>query len=397
MASAAPADVRPAGIRSATGFTPELEALRGIAALLVVAYHADALLRPLETSPPAGLLAPLRAFIFEGHTGVTLFFVLSAFLLSRPYLLGARTGHAPSARRFFERRALRILPLYVLAVAVATGMLAASPGDLLHGLPYLLFLHANGAWVTSLYPYSAAWWSLATEVQFYLLLPLAGGLAVKRPGRVLLAVAAAVYAAALFAFDTHRIGANQVEPQLALCLSVFGRGSAFLGGIAAAWLCERHGPRIREAAARSTWLRRGGADLLLAALVLALGLLLAQVAQLGFWVAETRWHAWHVLEALLWTAMVLVVLLAPLRCGRLLRGGLLGAIGVISYSVYLWHYPILKEVLVPLHTPGQGGPGFTARSLAVAGLGVALTLAVSALTYRYVERPFLVRKARIEG
>lgn len=397
MVTAETSSDRPAGIRSSAGFTPELEGLRGVAALLVVAYHCDALLRPLETSPPAGLLAPLRAFVFEGHTGVTLFFVLSAFLLSRPFLAGARSGRAPSVTHFLERRALRILPLYGLAVVVATALLASSPADLLHGLPYLLFLNANSAWVTSLYPYSAAWWSLATEAQFYLLLPLGGVLAASRPGRLLLAGAALAYAAALFAFDTHRLGANEVEPQLALCLSVFGRGSAFLGGIAAAWLCERHGPRIRDAAARSLWMRRGGADLLLAALVLALGLLLQRVAQLGFWVAETAMHAWHVPEALLWSAVLLVVLLLPLRSRAIFAGRLLGWIGVISYSVYLWHYPILKAVLAPLHVPGRGGPGLTPRSFAVACLGLALTAAVSVLTYRFVERPFLVRKARIEG
>ena len=397
MEPAAAAGERPAGVRRSARFSPELEAMRGVAALLVVFYHAHALLLPKEPAAPGALLVPLRAYADAGHTGVTLFFVLSAFLLSQPFLEGARRGRVPSIRRFFERRALRILPLYFLAVVIATVMLAEAPGDLLRGLPYLVFLNSNIESVTSLFPYSTAWWSLATEAQFYLVLPLAGWLATSRRGRWVLAAGLALAAAAYLALVTHRVQASTIAGQLSLALSVVGRAPVFLCGIGAAWLSGRWGDRIRTAAARSPWLRAGGADALLLALVLGLGFLLARLASVGFFVAEGSWLEWHAYEALLWSTILLVVLLAPLRCRPLFTGRLLGWVGIVSYSLYLWHYPILYALLWPLSTPEHGGPGWTARASATAFLGFAITAAVSALTYRFVERPFLTRKARIEG
>jgi peptidoglycan/LPS O-acetylase OafA/YrhL len=188
-----------------------------------------------------------------------------------------------------------------------------------------------------------------------------------------------------------------VEGQLALSLSLLGRAPAFAGGIAAAWLHERFGERLKQAAQAAPWMRRGGADLVLAGLALILGLLLARVARLGFWDAEAHWHVWHLYEAALWTAILLVLLLAPLRSRRLLAGGALASVGIVSYSLYLWHYPTLHAVLGPLRAAGAGGPGWSAQGLAAATLGLVLAFGVSTVTYRFVERPFLARKARIGG
>lgn len=390
-------DERPAGIRRSARFSPELEAMRGIAALLVVGFHADSMLRPVKHDPSAGLLAPLRAFVSEGQTGVTLFFVLSAFLLSQPFLVGARRGRAPNAWRFWERRALRILPLYFLAVGVATVMSAQAPADLLRGLPYLVFLNLHAPWVTSLFPYSPAWWSLATEVQFYLVLPLAGWLATSRPGRWALGALIAFSAAVFAAFAAERLAMASLAAHFSVLQSLVGRAPVFLCGVAAAWLWVWHGGRLREAAGRVRWLSLGGADAALLLLLLGLGFLLLRVHSMGYFIAESRWAVWHLYEGLLWTGVLLVVLLLPIRCRPLLSRGPLVGIGTLSYSLYLWHYPILFAFLVPLWLPTGGGPGWTARATAAASFGVAVALGVSALTYRFVERPFLVRKARIEG
>ena len=77
----------PAGIRDARSYSPELESLRGVACLLVFLFHASG-----TVDSGAQGVGPLRAFVYAGHTGVTLFFVLSAFLLSRPFLAQARGG-----------------------------------------------------------------------------------------------------------------------------------------------------------------------------------------------------------------------------------------------------------------------------------------------------------------
>ena len=156
---------KPAGLRKGASFYPELDSLRGVAIFLVVAFHGysaffGALKAPI--SPKLSL-----ALIQGGHTGVTLFFVLSAFLLGMPFIKASiqNTGRL-NVKNFYKRRFLRIAPLYVVAVLVAT----VATKDVEAGARALVFW-AKGA---EMYPYSAVWWSLGVEVQFYFLLPLIG-------------------------------------------------------------------------------------------------------------------------------------------------------------------------------------------------------------------------------
>jgi peptidoglycan/LPS O-acetylase OafA/YrhL len=375
-------------------YTPELEALRGLAASLVLLFHVTTLVRP-GAPPPQGPFSPLLAFANEGQTGVSLFFVLSAFLLSQPFLVGAQRGRAPGFRVFLLRRAFRILPLYVLAVAVGTVLCAGALADLLHGLPYLLFLNCHGLWVTPLRPYSDVWWSLATEAQFYLVLPFAGWLATSRPGRFVLAgvLASALAVYALLASQT--LVMPSMASQYSVLFSLIGRGPVFLAGVTAAWVWLRIGSSVRDTAGRIPWLRKGGADAVLVLLLLVLGVLLLRVGRMGFFVAEVNWPVWHVYEGIMWAGFLLAVMLLPIRCRPLFARGPLVWIGTISYSLYLWHFPILFPLLSRYWEPSGSGQGWTIRTTATALLGVALALGVSVLTYAFVERPFLRRKVRL--
>src|SRR5262245_60933990 len=130
----------PAGVRESSGYLPEIESLRGVAIALVVWFHADGFVRyPGATIDEP--VSPLLAFLRAGHTGVDLFFVLSGFLLALPFLDEALGGTPVSVRRYFSRRALRILPLYYLAVVASTVLVATRAADLLVAVPYLLFLN----------------------------------------------------------------------------------------------------------------------------------------------------------------------------------------------------------------------------------------------------------------
>ena len=381
----------PAGIRDARSYSPELESLRGVACLLVFFFHASGTVDAIARD-----VGPLRAFAYAGHTGVTLFFVLSAFFLSRPFLEQARGGPRVSWGGFWARRALRILPLYFFIVVVASLWNAQAPADLLRGLPYLVFLNSFPGLVDPLEPFSSVWWSLATECQFYLLLPIASLCLLSRPGRVLGALGLCVWTALYALFVLHRIGPSDPIAYANLGFSLFGRAPALLGGVAAAWIWGRYAAPARAALQRQPWLRRGGADALLLALLWGLGELLSGVARRGFSAAEVTWHAWHVAEALFWTALVLWILLAPLRTAPLFSNPVLRGVGVLSYSLYLVHLVILYRILIPcLDIMVVGKPGWTPRAFAATLAALAASLAVSFVTYRLVERPFLVRKARL--
>ena len=380
----------PTGIRSGT-YVPELESLRGIAILLVFAFHADALLgMPFRNRAGTWPALPV-ALIWCGHTGVSLFFVLSAFLLSLPFLVEASGGRRVSRRAFYVRRALRILPLFYAAVLVATVATSKGTSDLWRAFPYFTFLFSKFGAAVRMAPYSGGWWSLAIEMQFYLVLPLVA-LVLGRGRRVIVLLLAA-YATWWIAVALRWI-ARDMHPAV-LALTLVGRSPLFLCGILAAWFYHRHGAAVRSRLAASSWLRLGGGD---AALVLALALLAALLRWKLFWNAWTVQYESALLapDGVLWALVVLGVLLLPLRLKPLLSNAALQRIGVLSYSLYLVHLPVLDLTLQQARrffpAVSISWSAFSAAWVAFAAL---LCLGISSLTYRYIERPFLARKARV--
>jgi peptidoglycan/LPS O-acetylase OafA/YrhL len=398
-ADASPAEPAEAlvGLRRSSVFIPELESIRGIAILLVFAFHVDGFARfpfSVVQSTPLSL-----AFVRAGFTGVDLFFVLSGFLLSLPFLTDGAGGRRVVVRDYAYRRALRILPLYYVAVVVGTVLTAQHLAELRWAFPYLLFLNSFAGVRTPLDPYSSVWWSLATEVQFYLLLPVLPLFLRSARGRWIGATLVCGYVAAYAAMVRGLLYMPSVEGQMALINSVFGRGPLFVAGVAAAALYRRFGERIRAHLAGTRWLERGGADVLLFALVLANAVFLKWLVSIG----PARQmgsldQPWHVVNGALWAAFILVLLLAPLRAKSLFSNAVLARLGILSYSIYMIHAPFMHLSLRAIRRtwPGQFNGWSVSSALVIAAL-TAVCLALSALSYRFVERPFLVRKGRLDS
>jgi peptidoglycan/LPS O-acetylase OafA/YrhL len=388
----------PVGIRPTTSYLPELESLRGIAIVFVYVFHLDrfvvSVFPPLDT---AVAVTPWLALIRAGNTGVSLFFVLSGFLLSRPVFADAARGPRAAAH-FYLRRALRILPLYYAAVFAATILRARQLADLWDGVPYLFFLNGVFGLATPLNPYSWVWWSLATEVQFYALLPILPLLLRVRYGRSIGIALALSYAAAYVAYLCRYVTMSTIGGELQLASSLFGRAPQFLAGMITAWVYERFGARMRASLAARRWVRAGAADGALLALVGALALLLQWVLASGSARLETPpYQCWHAVEGSCWAAILLLVVIAPLRSKRLFCNAVLARLGVLSYSIYMWHVPIVFLSLNALrHRRIRGLVGWHPHSVAVAAGLSATCLAVAALTHWGIERPFLIRKARLD-
>lgn len=143
---------------------PGLDALRGIAVLAVVAYHG------LHWwLPPAKSFSPAVQFVSSlttpGWQGVYLFFTLSGFLITG-ILLESRT-HANYWKNFYVRRALRILPLYVVLLLL---LRFYSHLNWFYLLLCLLYLANFAAWLPG--EHYGPLWTLAVEEQFYLVWPL---------------------------------------------------------------------------------------------------------------------------------------------------------------------------------------------------------------------------------
>lgn len=164
--------VSPPGTRT----FPALNAVRAVGALGVVATHTA-----FDTGEI--LRGAHGAFLARLDFGVTLFFVLSGFLLTRPFILAAAAGRpAPSTRHYFWKRALRILPLYWLTVVVALLALPENQeigiGDWVLNLT-LTQIYSGGPLPAGL----TQMWSLCTEVLFYLFLPILALAALAPPRR----------------------------------------------------------------------------------------------------------------------------------------------------------------------------------------------------------------------
>src|SRR5262245_41494909 len=151
-------------------YLPAIDQLRAFAALLVLFYHGLLILTPQITSGVSydikqpwqypSTSNPLLTLIEEGHTGVSLFIVLSGFILS----LGT-VGHAISYKRFLTARILRIYPLLVVMLVVAAYV---GGGGLVSFVTALLPLNLGGGLGSS---FAAMNWAVAIEFQCYLVFP----------------------------------------------------------------------------------------------------------------------------------------------------------------------------------------------------------------------------------
>jgi peptidoglycan/LPS O-acetylase OafA/YrhL len=283
----------------------------------------------------------------------------------------ARAGRAPARLRdYARRRALRILPAYWFALAV----LALWPGLNFTGgwWKYALFLQAYDPH-TVLGGIAPAW-TLCVEVTFYALLPLyalalrraRGGVAIELGVLALLAAAALALRTGLH----HDGGAHTTAGTLPGLFDWFAVGMA-LAVLSAAGRLPTRAPWAWWAAAAGLFV------------LVAVGVGAPRVYDERAW-SGASWLVAHVLYALIAACVVLPAVAARDDRGprRVLRTRGLAALGLISYGIFLWHYPLLAELR------DRGVHGW----LALAAAGLPLTIACAAISYRLVERPLLARK-----
>ncbi len=399
-----------------TGTIPELDALRGLAIALVLATHADGWVMPgsrlpVNTAPLRPLSRTARAYALHhpspvvtvsplpfwhmllnaGRSGVSLFFVLSAFLLSQPFWREWRGGPRVDLSAFARRRCWRILPLYALVVLGTAAVLATTFADLAKAGWYLAFVPIDlipKGWEIQPTFYAGVWWSLSTEVQFYLLLPLVAVAARSRAGRLVATLVAVALVAVYSALVTHVLGYWVSFPGvLALSHAVVGYGPLFGWGMVAAYIAERW--PMQSAPPRGT----GSADLALAA-----GFMVAYMAfawfeyAVGMRALESTYFAWHLGEGAVYAALVLGVLRARLRWRAVVTARPFVWLGQISYSVYLLHEPIYGAGFTWLRRHGAGSFATWTPMTVVLVLGlVGVILAVSHLSFRRIEQPGIAR------
>jgi peptidoglycan/LPS O-acetylase OafA/YrhL len=349
-------------------YVPGLDGLRAIAVLAVIAYHVGL------AWAPGGLL------------GVGIFFTLSGYLIT-DLLLGQ---HASTGRvrlvDFWRRRARRLLPALFVMLAVVAGwvaLLQSSQLPALRGATAAAATYVSNWWLIAQHSsYFAQFgppsplghlWSLAVEEQFYLLWPwlLVLGLRCtrgrpERTRRYLLA-AATLILAALSVADMVALYHPGYDPTRVYD-GTDTRAFALLIGAALAFVC----PSREMAGAisdRRRWLLDGAG---LAGLII-IGLLIWRTTQYSPFL-----YRGGMLVLSVATAAVVWSAISPAsRVGRVLGAQPLRWLGVRSYGIYLWHYPIIV-----LTTPANATP-----TLARGSAQVAASIVVAALSWRFIEEP----------
>jgi peptidoglycan/LPS O-acetylase OafA/YrhL len=323
------------------GRIPTLDGWRGIAILLVLITHAQ-----------AGLLGyALFPWMDVGQHGVTIFFVLSGYLITSRLRGESRIN----LHRFYLRRFFRLMPVAWCYLAAVFLLRVVTHLDIIgKDVWYCLFFVRNTLPENSSNTLTGHFWSLSLEEQFYVVWPLA--LVLLGRARALPAAASGVVLCAILRlwharyFDQPAMGPHS-EIQM----------DAILAGCTLALLLEKKA--IRE------WFARRALAVFFPALPLFV------------------WHLYRyqntppVSESILIAAMIAATSLAPdSRIGKLLERPHLKSLGLLSYSLYVWqelflvpHWGALTYVMIAL--------------LPLAAIG----------SYALIERPFIRMGRRLEA
>ncbi len=344
-----------------------LDGIRGLAALYVVLNHIF-----LRTFPgyPADHAPFWAAWLIYGRFAVVVFIVLSGFSLA---LAPARHDwRLDAVSRFAQRRAWRILPAYVAALAFSLAvawLIAPQPG---HGVPDGRSVVVYGLLVQNLvgaHSPNAAFWSMAVEAQLYVLFPLLL-LMLRRRGPIAMVAAVTLVVSAVGVFGPHIPRVDTFVIQSAPDLAAL-----FALGILAAGI-------VSASAERRSW---PWAWLALAAAVPVFATL---------WWRGSVWSLNHLYWVDLALGPAIALLLAGLATGhpspllRVLDSRPLRKLGLSSYSLYLTHGPIVvvvyeKVVAGRFH---QGVPAFV--------MTAALVLPLTILFSRIFASVFEIRFQR---
>ncbi len=325
----------------------DIQGLRAVAVLAVLIFHAD------------------QDWLPGGFVGVDIFFVISGYLISSIILRKIADGNF-SFREFYLSRIRRIVPAYlamlsVLALCMSLLLIPRDFGSFENSLKHVAIFASNNHFARHFDYFGPATseitllhtWSLAVEMQFYLLLP---ALLVFVPRRRLgkLFVIASTLLLAYSAIRLAQGARQQIYFSLAARIPEF-----FVGSLAALYGFGRN------------WSGRT------AGLAAGAGLILIAASFVGI-TEQSLFPGLLSLPPCLGAALLIEARTSAVN--RLLSAKPLVVIGALSYSLYLWHWPILASFRYFFET-------YALPSGALA-VFVPLTAALSYLSYRFVEQPF---------
>lgn len=336
------------------GHMDALDGLRGLALIITIGSH----LGNMGYLPAPGLQG-------SGKPGLFLFFVLSAFLLGDALIQRGLGGLRDRQLwlNFAWRRSLRIWPLYLFVLGLSWALTTLAVPGWHYRIDGALFLRH-----VLLMDGQSVFWSIPVEFKFYIWLPLVAlALAWMLPRRWPLAAELAVFVAVLGSFylvwPQHEAPTNSIDLRWYI--------NIFLIGAMAAYVRQRHGAAL--ARAPGLWAVAGIAGLL--GWFVTIPSVWATVTGQPFeFTLNHRWFTWF---GLCWAAVLLAILYGPKWFAAPFASKPMRFLGVVSFSAYLWHMPLLDY----LKAAGIIG-GLGSFVVAVAGI-----LAIATVSFLLIEYP----------
>ena len=356
-----------------------LDGMRGIAVLLVLWYHV------WEISwLPAP--APWLQWIPEtGFIGVHLFFFLSGFVITFPFVRAQLAGEPlPTWVHFFWRRFIKIVPSYVLSIAIAYAIGYAALVRF-HApvwqevVTHLLFIHTW--WQDTYGSINGVLWTLAIEVEFYLIFPLTWWCFSRRPfmtGFAMMAIA--------LVWRVHAAHCCFNDQMPLLVENLPGYLDIFACGMLSAWVFARFGRAMRAPhySAIMPLLAIGGGYLLC---ILLYGMYTHRL--------DPQWQTaqqiyTRVFYGFTFGAIAIGSLTAPRLWQVLLANPPLRFMAYISYNLYLYHQMVARLMLDHHIPPYLGDPHFDPDwQVRYSILAFIITIVQAALVTYLIERPLL--------
>jgi len=360
---------------------PILDTLRAVGALAVFTTHATfqggEYLRH-------GVVGTMFARL---DIGVAIFFVLSGFLLSRPYIAGvAANVAAPGARRYYTKRFWRIFPLYIVTVVLALLVVPENAGTSVRR--WIATLTLTGPFTDKKLPQGLTqMWSLSAELAFYLVLPILMWLVVRRgrfaPRRVWVLVAAMSATTVVWVLFVSDPLESTTQGTPGLWLPAFA--SWFAAGIALALLHVQF--QLGQLPRGARWLvelsrQPGVCWALIAGLFL-----IASTPLAGPVMFQVGTHGQILTKQLLYAAVGTLMVMTGIfgatgAYTRIMSSRVLRHLGHISYGIFCIHLVMLS--LVYRFTDYEV---FRGDTLPIWGMALLLSLVASEILYRVVELP----------
>jgi peptidoglycan/LPS O-acetylase OafA/YrhL len=319
-----------------------------------------------------------------GFIGVHLFFFLSGFVIVYPFVRAQASGSAPpSWRHFYYRRAIKIVPSYLISIAIAYALgynVNQGSGGLWQDLvTHLLFIHTW--WPDTDGAINGVLWTLAVEVQFYCIFPFIWW-AFKRSRWVTVGsmIAVALAWRATMAHCCMSSGLERLENNLPGFLDIFA------SGMLCSWLFVNYGKRVQLSKWNYTM-----------PLVAAGGVVFGALLLMNLYDFRTvdQWSAvWEIHNRSYFCVAFLMIafgwLCSPRWWQVILSNPALRFLGFISYNLYLYHQMIARELL-NWHIPTYGSDyqSNIHWQLPYTVLAFALAIAQATIFTYCIERPIM--------